>query len=40
MSELEGIVRSTFHDGDVEEFKRLSARCIEIVRTQDTGTLQ
>jgi len=29
-----------FHDGDVEEFKRLSARCMEIVRTQDTGTLQ
>ena len=40
MSELQGIVRFTFHDGDVEEFKRLSARCMEIVRTQDTGTLQ
>jgi hypothetical protein len=24
----------------VEEFKRLSAQCMEIVRTEDTGTLQ
>ena len=37
-TELQAIVR--FHDGDVEEFKRLSAQCMEIVRTQDTGTLQ
>ncbi len=34
------IVRFRFHDGDVEEFKRLSVQCMEIVRTQDTGTLQ
>src|ERR671916_215284 len=27
-------------DGAVEEFKRLSAECMDIVRTQDTGTLQ
>ena len=40
MSELQGIVRFTFHDGDGEEFKRLSARCMDVVRTQDTGTLQ
>ena len=40
MSELLGIVRFSFHDGDVEEFKRLSARCLEIVQSQDTGTLQ
>ena len=39
-SELQAIVRFRFHDGDVEEFKRLSAQCMEIVRTQDTGTLQ
>ena len=39
-SELQSIVRFTFHQGDVEEFKRLSERCMEIVRTQDTGTLQ
>ena len=39
-TELQAIVRFRFHDGDVEEFKRLSARCMEIVRTQDTGTLQ
>ena len=39
-TELQAIVRIRFHDGDVEEFKRLSAQCMEIVRTQDTGTLQ
>jgi quinol monooxygenase YgiN len=39
-TELQAIVRFRFHDGDVEEFKRLSAQCMEIVRTQDIGTLQ
>src|SRR6476646_10736037 len=41
-TELQAIVRFRFrfHDGDVDEFKRLSAQCMEIVRTQDTGTLQ
>ncbi|MEZ4501655.1 MAG: antibiotic biosynthesis monooxygenase [Dehalococcoidia bacterium] len=40
MSELQGIVRFKFHEGQVEEFKRLSAQAMEIVRAQDTGTLQ
>jgi quinol monooxygenase YgiN len=40
MSELLGIARFKFHEGKVEEFKRLSAQCMEIVRTKDTGTLQ
>ena len=40
MDELPGIVRFTFHAGMVEEFKRLSAECIEIVRSKDVGTLQ
>lgn len=39
-TELQAIVRFRFHDGDVEEFKRLSAQCMDIVRAQDTGTLQ
>ena len=39
-TELQAIVRFRFHDGDVEAFKRLSAQCMEIVRRQDTGTLQ
>src|SRR3954453_9730334 len=38
--ELHGIVRFRFHEGKVEEFKRLSAECMEIVRTKETGTLQ
>ena len=40
IDELQGIVRFTFHAGMVEEFKRLSAECIEIVRSKDLGTLQ
>ena len=40
MSELQGIARFKFHGGKLEEFKRLAAQCMEIVRTKDTGTLQ
>jgi len=39
-TELQAIVRFRFHDGDVEQFKRLSAQCMDIVRSRDTGTLQ
>ena len=40
MSELSGIARFKFHEGKLEEFKRLSAQAMEIARTKDTGTLQ
>lgn len=40
MSELVGIARFEFHEGNVDEFKRLSAQAMEIVRAKDTGTLQ
>jgi quinol monooxygenase YgiN len=40
VSELQGIARFTFHEGKLEEFKRSSAQCMEIVRAKDTGTLQ
>src|SRR3954464_3448695 len=40
MGELQGIVRFTFHAGQVEEFKRISAECLEIVQSKDVGTLQ
>jgi quinol monooxygenase YgiN len=40
VSELQGIARFEFHEGKLEEFKRLAAQCMEIVRTNDTGTLQ
>jgi quinol monooxygenase YgiN len=40
MGQLQGIVRFRFHEGQVEEFKRLSAECLEIVRAKDPGTLQ
>ena len=39
-TELQAIVRFRFHVGNVEEFKGLSAQCMEIVRAKDTGTLQ
>jgi len=40
MTELQGIARFKFHEGKLDEFKRLSAQAMEIVRTKDTGTLQ
>jgi quinol monooxygenase YgiN len=40
MSELQGIARLKIHHGKLEEFKRLAAKCMESVRTRDTGTLQ
>jgi quinol monooxygenase YgiN len=40
VSELQGIARFKFHEGKLDEFKRLSAQAMEIVRTKDTGTLQ
>ncbi len=40
MSELMGIARFKLHEGKLNEFKRLSAQAMEIVRTKDTGTLQ
>ena len=39
-SELHSVVRFKFHEGKLEEFKRLSAVCLEIVRSKDPGTLQ
>jgi quinol monooxygenase YgiN len=40
VSELQGIARFRFREGKLEEFRRLSARAMEIARTRDTGTLQ
>ena len=40
MSELVGIIRFTFHEGQAEEYKRLSAAVMEIVRAEEPGTLQ
>jgi len=38
--EIQGIGRFKFREGELEEFKRLSAQLMEIVRSQDIGTLQ
>ncbi len=40
VSELLGIARFKIHEGKLEEFKRLSAQAMEIVRTKEPGTLQ
>jgi quinol monooxygenase YgiN len=40
VSELQGIARIKFHEGKLAEFERLAAQCMEIVRANDTGTLQ
>ena len=37
---MHGTSRIVIHEGKLEEFKRLSAVCMEIVRSQDPGTLQ
>jgi quinol monooxygenase YgiN len=39
-SELQGIGRFKFQEGELKEFKRLAAEAMEIVRAKDTGTLQ
>lgn len=40
MSELHGIARFKIHEGKLDEFKRLSAECMEIARNEGAGTLQ
>ena len=38
--EIQGIGRFKFREGELEQFKRLSAQLMEIVRSKDTGTLK
>ena len=40
MGELVGIARFRFHDGKVEEYKRLSEQAMEIVRVKEPGTIE
>ena len=40
MTELLGIARFRFNEGKRDEYKRLSAQAMGIVRTKDSGTLQ
>jgi quinol monooxygenase YgiN len=40
VDELRGIARFKIQEGKLDEFKRLSAQAMEIVRTKDSGTLQ
>ena len=40
MSELQCVARLKIHDGKLDEFKHLAAKCAELTRTKDIGTLQ
>ncbi len=40
LREIQGIGRFKFREGELEQFKRLSAQLMEIVRGKDTGTVQ
>jgi quinol monooxygenase YgiN len=40
VSELWGIARFKIHEGKLEEYKRLCAQAMEIVKAKDTGTLR
>ena len=40
MDEIKGIARAKIHPGKLDEYKRLCAEAMEIVRTKDRGTLQ
>lgn len=39
MNELQCIARLKIHHGIVNEFKQIAAKCLELVRTKDTGVL-
>jgi len=39
-NKLLGIARLKIHPDKLEEFKHLQDKCLELVRTKDTGTLQ
>jgi quinol monooxygenase YgiN len=40
MHQLQVTARLAIHDGKLDEFKQLAAKCLESVRTKDSGTLQ
>jgi quinol monooxygenase YgiN len=40
MSELQVTARLKIHDGKLDEFKHIAEKCMNSVRTKDTGTLQ
>jgi quinol monooxygenase YgiN len=40
MSQLQVTARLKIHGGKLAEFKEVASRCMESVRTRDTGTLQ
>lgn len=39
-TEMHGTSRISIHEGKLDEFKRLAAECVEIVRSKDNGTIE
>lgn len=40
MSRIQSVARFKIHPGKTEEFKRLSANCMELARAKDPGTIR
>jgi len=40
MDALQVTARLTIHDGKLDEFKKIAAQCMQLVRDLDSGTLQ
>src|SRR6266550_1106026 len=40
MRELQGVARLKIHEGKLDDFKHLAAKCMDSVRNKDSGTLQ
>jgi quinol monooxygenase YgiN len=40
MGELQCVARLKIHAGRLDDFRRLAAKCAEVARSKDTGTLQ
>jgi quinol monooxygenase YgiN len=40
MKAIQSIARFNIHPGRLEDFKRLSAQCMQLTRQKDTGTLR
>lgn len=40
MSQIQVTARLTIHEGKLDAFRAVASRCMDAVRTRDTGTLQ
>lgn len=40
MNTIQSVARFKIHPGKLDDFKRLAAKCMELAREKDTGTLR